>query len=89
MPCPPRLWDAYLAGRLLGVRPRRQRQGPDHLDNFAWSCPFCHRAKGGRTPIDRSVRAALKQGALYRRRHDRVHWVMGRAGVDGAVRSIH
>jgi hypothetical protein len=33
-------------------------------------------------------RARTKQGALYRRRHDRVHWVMGRAGVDGAVRSI-
>jgi hypothetical protein len=45
---PPRLWDDYLAGRLPGVRPRRRRQGPDHLDNFAWSCPFCNRAKGGR-----------------------------------------
>ena len=41
-------WDDYTAGRLQGLRPSRRRLGPDHIDNYAWSCPFCNRAKGGR-----------------------------------------
>src|SRR5579871_2537107 len=45
---PPGTWDDYLAGRLRGLRPARRRRGPDHIDNYAWSCPFCNRAKGGR-----------------------------------------
>lgn len=45
---PRHLWDNYLADLLPGVRLRRRRHGPDHLDNFAWSCPFCNRAKGDR-----------------------------------------
>jgi hypothetical protein len=28
------------------VRINRRRRGPDHIDNFAWSCPFCNAAKG-------------------------------------------
>ncbi len=32
---PPELWAAYSTGALSGVRPRRRRQGPDHLDNYA------------------------------------------------------
>lgn len=43
---PPALWNSYVAGRLSPVRYRPGRLGPDHLDNFAWSCPFCNIAKG-------------------------------------------
>jgi hypothetical protein len=28
------------------VRPLPGRRGPEHLDNFAWCCPFCNVAKG-------------------------------------------
>lgn len=45
---PPRLWDDYVAGRIRSVRLRRRRRGPHHIDNYAWSCPFCNRAKSGR-----------------------------------------
>jgi len=42
------LWDTYMAGLLPGLHPLRRRRGPDHIDNYAWSCPFCNRSKGGR-----------------------------------------
>ncbi len=60
---PRNLWNDYIAGRLPAVRPRRRRHGPDHLDNFAWSCPFCNRAKGGRVAQGRT--------RFFDPRHDR------------------
>ncbi len=42
---PPGLWGAFRRGE-LPLRARRSDAGPDHLDNFAWSCPFCNYAKG-------------------------------------------
>jgi hypothetical protein len=45
---PPGLWDRYRAGRLSGVPPQPGRGGPNHIDNYAWSCPFCNEAKGQR-----------------------------------------
>jgi len=42
---PPAVWDAYRRGT-LAVRPWRVlTRGPDHLDNFVWSCPFCNSSK--------------------------------------------
>lgn len=45
---PPGRWNQYRAGRVLGVPPREDRGGPSHLDNYAWSCPFCNEAKAER-----------------------------------------
>jgi hypothetical protein len=42
---PPALWDDYVAERLSGVQPLRNRRGPDHIDNYAWSCPLCNQHK--------------------------------------------
>src|SRR4051812_35936619 len=42
---PASFWKRYIAGMLAGVPPRVGRRGPDHLDNFAWSCPFCNNDK--------------------------------------------
>ena len=39
-------WSDYCAGRLRAPRPTTTRRGPDHLDNFAWCCPFCNTVKG-------------------------------------------
>lgn len=60
---PRNLWNDYVAGRLPVVRPRRRRRGPDYLDNFAWSCPFCNRTKGGRVAHGRT--------RFFDPRHDR------------------
>jgi hypothetical protein len=43
---PPALWLTYVAGQIPGLTPLAGRQGPQHLDNFAWSCAFCNNAKG-------------------------------------------
>jgi hypothetical protein len=45
---PSAVWDEYAAGRIRPVPPVQGRAGPDHLSNFAWSCPFCNTAKGRR-----------------------------------------
>jgi hypothetical protein len=43
---PAGLWPNYSAGRLHAtIQPIPARRGPDHLDNFAWSCPFCNLGK--------------------------------------------
>jgi len=42
---PPALWKRYVAGTLAAVPLIAGRGGPDHLDNFAWSCPFCNNQK--------------------------------------------
>lgn len=48
---PRRHWADYEAGRLPSRPPAPYRRGPDHLDNYAWSCPFCNGSKGGRTSL--------------------------------------
>jgi hypothetical protein len=42
---PPARWPDYVSGRLRALSPRPGRQGPQHIDNFAWCCPFCNGAK--------------------------------------------
>jgi hypothetical protein len=64
---PPLLWAEYVAGRLRSVRPARARRGPDHLDNFAWCCPFCNAAKS--RPI--THRAGRRFYRLFDPRRDR------------------
>ncbi len=39
------LWQPYIAGQIVGASPTAGRRGPDHLDNFAWSCPLCNGSK--------------------------------------------
>jgi 5-methylcytosine-specific restriction endonuclease McrA len=43
---PPALWDRYLAREFRAVHPRSSDVTAEHLDNFAWSCSACNRAKG-------------------------------------------
>jgi len=43
---PPDLWDLYIIGRLASVPTRSGRNGPNHIDNYGWSCPLCNEAKG-------------------------------------------
>jgi hypothetical protein len=39
----------YVAGRFAAsLLPLPGRRGPDHVDNFAWSCPFCNVGKSQR-----------------------------------------
>lgn len=45
---PPARWDAYAGGKLPEAPPVPGRKGPDHVDNYAWSCPFCNLGKGQR-----------------------------------------
>jgi hypothetical protein len=63
----PLLWEDYLAGRLRPVRPQVDRRGPDHLDNYAWSCPFCNLAKAQQV----AHRAGRRRYRLYDPRRDR------------------
>jgi hypothetical protein len=63
----PALWSSYVAGQLSPVRSRPDRAGPDHLDNFAWCCPFCNLAKGQRV----SFRSGRRTSRLFDPRHDR------------------
>jgi hypothetical protein len=65
---PAALWPAYRAGRLPGLRPRPGRRGPDHLDNLAWSCPFCNAAKGQRVT---GRAGGGRPGRLFDPRRDR------------------
>ncbi len=48
---PPGLWSDYMSGRLPGVAPQPGRGGPDHIDNYAWSCPFCNGRKKDRVVL--------------------------------------
>lgn len=64
---PPAAWDEYLRGD-LSVRPWRVlTRGPDHLDNFVWSCPFCNSSKAQQ--IDAPV--GPKRIRLFNPRRDR------------------
>jgi 5-methylcytosine-specific restriction endonuclease McrA len=54
---PRSLWDGYVHGRLPGVPSQPGRGGPDHIDNYAWSCPYCNGRKGERVSLDIGQRA--------------------------------
>ena len=43
---PPSRWEHDEGGDLSKWAPETPRGGPDHLDNYAWACPFCNLAKG-------------------------------------------
>lgn len=64
---PPARWDTYVTGQLRGVAPLPARGGPDHLDNFAWCCPFCNRAKGQHV----AFRVGRRTSRLFDPRRDR------------------
>lgn len=59
-------WARYLAGELL-VQPVEGQPEPNHLDNFAWSCPYCNVAKGNRV----SGRTGRRAFRLFHPRRDR------------------
>lgn len=64
---PGALWEGYGAGRLdAALRPITGRRGPDHLDNFAWSCPFCNAGKRQRV----TYRVGAETVRLFDPRHD-------------------
>jgi hypothetical protein len=60
-------WEDYLGSRLREVPPDLPRRGPDHLDNFAWACPFCNVTKRQRV-AQRVVRHTYR---LFDPRRDR------------------
>lgn len=76
---PPKLWTRYETGTLAAVPPQAGRRGPQHLDNFAWSCPFCNQAKV--QAVLRRVRGRLAQ--IFDPRHHR--WADHLAFVEGYV----
>jgi len=64
---PAALWPDYTANRLsTAITPIANRRGPDHLDNFAWCCPFCNEGKRQRI-THRVGRHVLR---LFDPRHD-------------------
>ncbi len=60
-------WLEYLAKQYPGLRPAERLNLPDHdhINNFAWSCFFCNRAKSGQKRSYKSTR-------LFDPRYD--HW---------------
>ena len=42
---PENRWSAFVA-RSLPIKPEGGEQGPNHLGNFAWTCPYCNTSKG-------------------------------------------
>jgi hypothetical protein len=48
---PPGLWSDYVADRLAGAPPQPGRGGPDHIDNYAWACPFCNGRRKDRVTL--------------------------------------
>lgn len=65
---PPDLWAAYTGGELPHHPPRADHNGPHHLDNLAWCCPYCNGRKGQHL----SGRIACQQHRLFNPRVD--HW---------------
>jgi len=55
--------DAAFVAPTRALRPRAMTAPITYLDNFAWSCPFCNRAKGGRVAQGRT--------RFFDPRHDR------------------
>ena len=92
---PPALWRDYLAGRLRPIRTASERTGPDHLENFAWCCPFCNTAKGQRV----THRVGRRTVRLFDPRRDRwpehfvfVHnylFIVGLPGIGQATEQAH
>lgn len=64
---PQQLWREYVDGRQPGVPPIPGRGGPHHIDNYAWSCPFCNEAKSKRV----SHGMGRKAVRFFDPRHDR------------------
>jgi hypothetical protein len=44
---PPGAWPPEPMNRATATKRSSAQAGPDHLDNFAWSCSFCNIAKAG------------------------------------------
>jgi len=65
---PPDLWDDYANGHLPGLSSQPDRGGPNHIDNYAWSCPFCNQRKHDRV----SHRVGRRSTRFFDPRHD--HW---------------
>ena len=65
---PPRRWPSYAANRLPHIPYRPGRRGPDHIDNYAWSCRRCNGHKAERI----QYQAAGNWYRLFDPRHD--HW---------------
>ncbi len=42
---PPDWWDVYRTGQLEGVPYQADREGPNHIDNYAWACGRCDNRK--------------------------------------------
>jgi len=62
-------WQDYMDSLLSDIEPPDiGRHGPDHLDNFAWSCAFCNAAKRQRV----GARIASQMIRLFDPRID--HW---------------
>lgn len=59
-------WGDYVAGRDRAVQPIADRRGPDHLGNYAWSCPLCNTAKNQQI----SHRAGEHSHRLFDPRYD-------------------
>jgi len=64
---PPTRWIEYISGRIQGVAPTPGRRGANHLDNYAWCCPFCNAAKSRQV----SRRVGRHSYRLFDPRHDR------------------
>jgi 5-methylcytosine-specific restriction endonuclease McrA len=62
---PRRRWRAYLQGALL-TKPSPLDAELDHLDNFAWCCPYCNTSKGDRV----SGRVGQRTYPLFHPRRD-------------------
>jgi 5-methylcytosine-specific restriction endonuclease McrA len=60
-------WDLYTGNRLRAVERIPGRRGPNHLDNFAWSCSSCNSAKGQQV----AHRAGRRTSRLFDPRRDR------------------
>ncbi|MGH2350117.1 MAG: HNH endonuclease [Chloroflexota bacterium] len=65
---PPALWHDYAASRLRYVPCVPGSVGPDHVDNFAWSCAFCNTAKRQQV----TYRVGSRTFRLFNPRRD--HW---------------
>lgn len=76
---PPDRWDDYVNGRLPGVPFRVGRGGPHHIENYAWSCPYCNRRKGQTV----SLGIGKKATRIFDPRHD--HWPDHFVFLDGSI----
>jgi hypothetical protein len=75
---PRRRWAEY-AGRSPAPQRTVLGAGPEHLDNFAWSCPFCNRHKGQQL----QGRVGIRRHSLFHPRQQRwaEHFVLAEGGL--------